>query len=236
MSLLTIIQNAADRLGIVRPSSVVGSADLQIRQILAFANQECRELARGYPWQVLTFETTITATATETQTAAIPSDFDRFVTETFYNRTSKRLLQGPMTAQEWADYKGRTQTQIYDAFRVRGNNLLIAPTPQAGDTYAFEYVSKYWATTASGTTATLSAWAADDNVPLLDDELITDGVVWRFLQRKGLDYAEAFRTYETQKMLLQSRDGGKRRVNMAASRSLPGPFRPTWPDGNWQIT
>ena len=37
MNLLTLIADAADRLGVVRPTSVVGSADQQVRQLLALA-------------------------------------------------------------------------------------------------------------------------------------------------------------------------------------------------------
>ena len=238
MSLLTIIQNAADRLGIVRPSSAVGSADLQIRQLVALSNQEGRELARAHPWQAITIETTFTATATETQTGAIPAGFDRFITGTVFNRTSHRKVTGPMTSMEWAEYKGRSQSPIYDAFRVRGSAMLLAPTPTAGDTYAFEYVSKYWCTTAAGTSGTLDAWSADDNVAVLDEELLTDGLIWRFLRAKGLDYSEAFRTYETQKMLLMARDGGSRPTNIAngGGRNHRGPWKPTFPESSWSIT
>jgi hypothetical protein len=48
-SLLTIIQDVADRIGLVRPSSVIGSSDHQVRQLLALANQEGREQARRHP-------------------------------------------------------------------------------------------------------------------------------------------------------------------------------------------
>ncbi len=234
MSLLTMMEAAADRLGIVRPTVVYASTDQQIRQLLSLANQEGKELARTYPWQAIVFEKSITATATETQTSAIPTDFDRMLSETFYNRTMDRRVVGPMTAQEWAFYKGANATVIYDAFRIRGGNLLLAPTPTAGDTYVFEYVSKYWCTSTGGTTATQSAWAADTDVGILDEELMTLGIIWRFLRAKGLDYSEAFRTYQTQLMLLSGRDGGKRTVNMAGSSRIQR-VGVTVPDGSWSL-
>ena len=154
MSLLTLIQDATDRLGIVRPGSVIGSADQQVRQLLGLANQEGKELARRHTWQSLQKEKTITATATETQTSAIPADFDRFINGTFYNRTLNRRVEGPLTPQEWASYKASTSTVLFDAFRQRGDALLLAPTPNADDSYAYEYVSTYWVATAAASTTT----------------------------------------------------------------------------------
>jgi hypothetical protein len=38
-------------------------------------------------------------------------------------------------------------------------------------------------------------FSADDDLPLLDDDLIYLGVVWRYRYSKGLEYAEDFRIY-----------------------------------------
>jgi hypothetical protein len=236
MTLLIVIQDAADRLGIVRPSSAIGSADQQVRQLVGLANQEGKVLSKRHAWQSLQKEKTITATATETQASAIPADFDRFLNGTFYNRTLNRRVEGPLTPQEWQSYKASTSTVLFDAFRQRGDALLLAPTPNAGDSYAFEYVSTYWvATAAASTTPAQAVWMADTDVGILSEDIMTDGVVWRFLKAKGLDYAEPFRTYEAQVMLAMSKDGGKRSVNMASSRVAPRPGVLV-PDGNWPLS
>ena len=61
------------------------------------------------------------------------------------------------------------------------------------------------------------------------------GVVWRFLKAKGLDYAEPFRTYESQLLLLTAKDGGKRSVQMGRSYDFRRPRVPTFPDGSWNL-
>lgn len=239
MSLLTLVQGAADRLGIVRPSSVVGSADQQVRQLLGLSQQEGKELARRHPWQAITLEKTFAAVATEAQTTGfIPADLDRWVNGTFFNRTANRRVDGPMNAQAWQNYKASVTTVLFDAFRQRGNTLLMAPVPAAGDIYGYEYVSKFWCTTAAGTAPTQSAWLADDDEPVLDEELMTDGVVWRFLKAKGLDYSEPFRTYEMQVMAAMARDGGKPlTVSFAGPSSMRGGVpRPAFPDGSWDLS
>jgi hypothetical protein len=237
MSLLTCVQQAADRLGIVRPSSVIGSSDQQVRQLLGLAQQEGKELARRHPWQAIIKEKTITATASETQSGAIPSDFDRIINGTFFNRTKTRRVEGPMTAQEWQNYKSSVTTVLFDAFRIRGSAMLLAPTPTLSDSYAYEYVSLWWCTTAAGTAPTQSEWTADDDVGSLSEELMTLGIVWRFLKAKGLDYSEPFRSYEMQVGLAMSRDGGKRlSVSFAGPSYMKEPPRPTWPQGSWDLS
>ena len=135
MSLLTMVQNATDSIGIVKPTAVATSADQNVRQLFGLANQELRELARSHDWQNLVKEHTWTAIASEDQGSIAypsPNDLDRFIPTTFYNRTRNRIVSGPLTPQEWQDLKGRAATVVYDAFRQRGNSLLFMPVPTAG--------------------------------------------------------------------------------------------------------
>jgi hypothetical protein len=232
MTLLSIIQNAADRVGLVRPTSGIGSSDTTTRQLVALSQQEGEELARRYPWQAIIKEKTFTAVAQDAQTDAIPTDFDRFVPETFFNRSKRRQLIGPLSAQEWQDQKGRLATTVIDSFRQRGSQILITPTPTAGETYAYEYVSLNWCQSADSDEQ--SEWASDDDLGILDERLITLGVMWRFLRAKGLDYAEAFRTYEMQVAQAIGRDGGSGRIHMGEA-VLRYPSRPIVPDGDWPL-
>lgn len=230
MTLLTLVQNATDRLGITRPTSGVASTDQQVIQLIGFAQQEGKELAKRHAWQVMTKEQTFTSTAAETQTSAIPSDFDRFIDDTFFNRTEKRKLEGPLSPQQWAFHKSVVATTLVEAFRQRGNSILITPTPTAGQTMAFEYVSTQWCESSAGVDQ--SAWAADIDVGLLSEELMTLGVIWRWQKAKGLDYAENFNTYEMQVAQAIARDGGKPTLQIG-SAPRDGARRPLIPDGNW---
>ncbi|HEY5412903.1 MAG TPA: hypothetical protein VIJ94_19475, partial [Caulobacteraceae bacterium] len=73
MSLLTIIQAVSGRLSLPQPSAVAGSADKQVVQLLALANEEGASLARRHPWQALLEEQTFATTATPAQGAALPA-------------------------------------------------------------------------------------------------------------------------------------------------------------------
>lgn len=234
MSLLTIIQDAADRIGIVRPSSVIGSSDTQVRQLVGLAQQEGKALARRGPWQALNTEKTFTATATEEQTNALPADFDRMIEGSFWNRTQDRKVIGPLTPQKWQALKTGLYVLAWDAFRIRGSSLLMNPAPAAGDIMAYEYVSTHWCSSADETT-TRSAWVADDDVGRLDEELMTLGVIWRFLKAKGFDYGEAFRAYEQEVQNRLANDGGSNILDLNGDASGSAVYDPTTPEGYWPL-
>lgn len=235
MSLLTICQNAARRLNIPVPTVVVTSLTDTDLQLFALANEEGKELSRRASWQQLTKEQTFTSVAQETQTGAIPSDFDRILPDTFYNRTRKRQVIGPLNAQDWQAQKALTATVIYDSFRIRGNDILMIPSPQLGDAYAYEYLSKYWVDTDADDAADADAFSADTNSSILDEELITLGVEWRFLKAKGLDYQAHYTAYEMRVMQAISRDGGRTNINMASGSIYNAPRYPGIPEGSWSL-
>jgi hypothetical protein len=234
-TLLSMIQDAADIIGIQRPVGVVAGSDQTTRTFLSCAQREGRALARRWTWQALTKEHTFTSTATTTQATGLPSDWgNRMLSDTFFNRTMKRVVRGPLNPREWQAQQALTAAVLFDAFRIRGNALDLIPTPSAGWTYAYEYVSENWCESALGVEQ--SGWVADTDVPLLDVEAMTLGIVWRFLHSRGLDYAEAMRDYETQVLNLMARDGSRRAVDMTGTRGLGAGARyPLVPEGSWVV-
>jgi hypothetical protein len=229
------MQDITDHIGLPRPTSVIGSSDPQTRLLLRHLNIEGQHLARRHDWQALQKEKTWTAAATQAQTGVLPTDFDRFLGGTFYNRTRNRLVTGPLTPQEWQDYQASLTTLVYDAFRLKGGVLYLLPTPTGTHSYAFEYMSKYWCGPDSGSTPTLTAFAADADLVYLPELLLTMGTVWRFRQARGFDYAEDFRSYETELHRIIGRDGGKRTLNMGAAHDKRVPRAPQAPDGSWSL-
>lgn len=234
MTIATIVSNATDRIAVtLGGTSVFSNPGETARQMRALANQEGTELMRRGSWQVLTKETTFNALAQETQTGVIPEDFDHMLNETFYNRTRKRQVVGPLTPKEWQEQKSIVATVLYDSYRIRGGSVLMIPVPSAGDEYAFEYISNQWVLSTDQEAKT--AFTADSDTSVLDEELITLGVIWRFLKAKGFDYAESFRTYELQVSQALARDGSKRTVNFAQRIDYGRPRYPGIQDGNWNL-
>lgn len=234
MTIATIVANATDRIAVaLGGTSVFSNPGETARQMRALANQEGKELMRRGTWEKLTKEVTFTAIAQEEQTGVVPSDYDHMLNETFYNRTQKRQVVGPLSPKEWQEQKSILATVLYDSYRIRGGSILMIPVPAAGDIYAFEYISNEWVLNTDD--QPLTAFSADTDTSILDEELITLGVIWRFLKAKGFDYAEAFRTYELQVSQALGRDGSKRTVNFAQRVDYGRPRYPGIQDGNWNL-
>lgn len=235
MSLLTICEAAADRIGLERPTQIIGSGVAQARALLAAAQQEGKALARRHDWQRLIKEQTFTATATEEQSGVIPTDFERMIPGSFWNRSQDRRVAGPLSPQRWQLLKSGLIVMPWDSYRIRGNSFLMNPTPTAGDSMAFEYVSTYWCTTSGGTAPTQAAWVNDSDEGILDEELLTLGVVWRFKKARGLEYAEDLQEYELQVARAKGADGGMADLDMGLGDDGSAVIDPYITDGNWSI-
>src|SRR5262245_11591008 len=105
MTLLTIAQAVADEVGLDRPSAIVGSSQPDPQKLLRYATRVTHALMKKIAWQALRREKTFTSVAGETQTGILPADFDRFVPETFWNRSDIQLITGPVPASQWQGLK-----------------------------------------------------------------------------------------------------------------------------------
>ncbi|MBR9900410.1 MAG: hypothetical protein GYB19_10170 [Rhodospirillales bacterium] len=184
MTLLTICQAVADEVQIQRPSVVFGSSDEGARKLLRIAQKVGSKIALSVNWFSLRKELTFTSVAGETQTGILPSDFNRFIAETFWNRSTTQLITGPISPVQWQDLKANTYTGT-PKFTQRGTSISILPALSAGADLAFEYISKNWIDTDSDGEGDASSWTADANDVVIDEELLTLGIIYQFLESEG---------------------------------------------------
>lgn len=230
MSLLTLIQNTCRRVNLTVPNAAAGSTDENIVRLVGLANEEGRSLSARNAWQVMVFEATHTTLAAESQglmTAIAGASFGYIVDGTFWNRTQNRPWI-PVSAQDWQRMKSNSITGPRNYFRIRGGYLIALPTPTAGQTLAFEWVSRNWCESSGGTGQ--SAWAADTDVGRLDEQLMEDGLVWRWKKAQGLEYAEDFNEYEIRVANAIARDGVRKVINFGAL-----PAASNVPEGSWSL-
>ena len=236
MSLLSMVTQVCRRIGITAPNAVYSSADPQIIQLLALANEEGEELSSRYPWQSMHKEANFTTVATERQgnmTTLTGADFRYIVNEAFYNRSLRRPVFGPLSDDQWQNLKAMQINGPWNQYRIRGNQMLFIPVPAAGQSCYFEWQSKNWCSDSTGVT-TRSSWGADDDIGILDETLMLHGLVWRWKQAKGFDYSEDFAKYEALVADAESRDGGKPILtgDMNKYDVYPGVLVPS---GSWSI-
>lgn len=230
MSLLSIIDEACGRMGLPQPTVVIGSSDPQVKQLLTLANVAGRDLAQSYNWQALTGQQTFTTVAANAQPAAFPADFDRFIPNSGFNRTTRRPINGPVTAAQWQALMAQPQLNtVFLVYNERQGSFNVSPAPPAGQTVAYAYVSKNWAKSSGGTPQ--ATFQADTDLTFLDEGTLADSLVWRFLRAKGFSYAEEMATYERNLEQQQARDGGSTSLSLA-----PQPIdinRINLPDGSY---
>lgn len=233
MTLLTIIANTCGRINLPIPTSVVGSTDAQVVQLYTLANKAGYDLAQAFNWQALTEEKTFVTVAASVQPNGLPTDFDRFIPNTFNNRSTRRPIIGPVTSQQWQWLIAQpAYSTVYLMYRERQGQFLIGPPtipPPAGQTIAYEYVSSNWAKSAIGTPQ--AQFQADTDTSFLDETLITDALVWMFLRAKGLSYAEEMSTYQRNLDQQMARDVGSTQL-LLSPRTLDLD-RMNLPDGNY---
>lgn len=233
LSLLSIVQKFYRRTNIgTVPTSVLGSTDQQVLQILALLEEEGADLSGRGDWQALTFEAVHTTTATESQgfietiaTAQKPTRNAKFryiKHNTIWDRTENlpvQVIDGP----GWQAEKGFASTSPRYRARIRERKLYVTPTPPAGNTWAFEYVSWNWIINSAGT-ITYQYFNADTDEILFPEPIVLMGLRWRWKKEKGFDYAEDFVTYEKMIQNELGRQGIKRtlRADTMEKESIPG--------------
>lgn len=153
-------------------------------------------------------------------TYAFPTDFDRFINRTSWDRTNRWEVLGPDSPQidEWhrsgilvtgPRRHARQVGQLPSAYR-------LWPPPGATETVwetVFEYIQNTWVISAGGTGK--STMTVDTDTSLIDPQAIILGVIWRFLRAKQFAYADQFKEWQDYKNSRIAKDGGAQTLSMA---------------------
>jgi hypothetical protein len=211
-TLLQIVQDVCDEIGLQRPAYVVNSTDQQVTQLLALANATGRDLVRMHPWQVLDKQYAFT-TSNGVDTYSLPSDFNRLTNQTEWDRTNHWPLMGPKSAQEWAFLKGGIiSTGPRIRFRVMNNQLNLFPVPSSALNMNLEYNSKNWVTSSDGS---YDKFMADTDTNVFDDQLMVYGIKYKWMQAKGFDATGAKADYALRLSECMAQDEGAPTLAMA---------------------
>ncbi len=169
------------------------------------------------PTQVTINQNCTSANTAETLTFSqtkftLPSDWDRQIDETHWDKTKHWKLIGPETAQQWEWLvSGYIATGPRVRYRIMGNTFQIWPPQGAVASLGFEYVSNAWAV-ASGVAQ--GSFLADTDTCIFPDRLMVLGLKHRYTEAKGLPliYQEA---YNAQKDIAKANDAGAQTLSMA---------------------
>src|SRR2546430_9519036 len=123
------------------------------------------------------------------QDYALPSDYNRILGDTDWDRTNHWPNPGAKTSQEWAAIQGSgIAIAPRNRFRIYNNNLRLVPAPTTATNMSFEYVSNYWVIATGGTAATKATFTVDTDTCIYPDDLMMAGLKYYFLKAKKLDF------------------------------------------------
>jgi hypothetical protein len=164
--------------------------------------------------------TGVTLTFTK-DTFDIPTDFDRYIDQTQWDRRFQWELIGPQSPQ--ADQQQRSGIVAFGPRRKyrqvgrRPSAFRIWPPPSASGEYpgtlVWEYISNQWVNKSDSTFA--STLTANDDETVFPDGLLVLGIKWRFWQAKGFAYADRQAEYIDWLNRESARDGGQRPIGLS---------------------
>ena len=232
MSLLTMCQDASDELGIERPTLIVGSSDETARRLYRLANSVCLDLVARCEWQALRSTVTFTAAATQLQSNVLNAT-DRIVPDTAWDRTNGIPLSGIASPIDWEAKTAFALTAPARWYiRESGTNLKIYPAPVGGETYALEVFSSAYCQSAASVPQT--KWLADTDTGRFSEEMITLGVIYRFLTAENLPSAGAGALFESRLAQEVANDTANPRILVSGdifTGSMRSTGEPTRPKG-----
>lgn len=111
---------------------------------------------------------------------AAPSDFDRVIDDTEWDKTDHWPLLGPSTSQQWEYLRsGWIATGPRAVFRIMADLFQIWPGQANGLYFGFEYISNQWAR-ASGAALSKTAFSVDTDTSIWPDRLMIESLKLRF--------------------------------------------------------
>lgn len=140
---------------------------------------------------------------------SMPTDYDRQIDKTHWNKTNSWEDSGPTSGQNWQWLKtSAAATGPRIRYRIAGNKYQIFPMPTSGIVHRFEYLSTYWVTATGETSPNKASFTVDTDTCIFTDRLMIAGLKLKYFEIKGFDTTAFYRDYLRQLELEQSHDHG----------------------------
>ncbi len=205
-SLATIMDRAARECSVTPPTGWVAATTLTHVELKDFLAETAEEvLDRLDLPNPITNDVTITGDGSASY--SLPSDFKRLVRDDLavYEPTKlRRACVFVPTNGAWTHMVQTGSAGGNRYFRTAGDEssgytIEFYRPLESGSSAIVSYVTKNWLKTVG---VAASSWALDEDTPLIPEQIIRLGVVWRFRRRKGMPYSDLLAEYA-----LGARDG-----------------------------
>jgi len=144
----------------------------------------------------------------------LPSDWDRQVDRTHYDKSKRWEMLGPTDAQQWQFLKSSyISTGPRIRYRILGGYFQVWPAMNTDEYLGFEYMSNQWATSSAGVTQ--SSFLADSDTCIFPDRLMVTALKKKYFEIKGFDSTAFTRDYLQQLSFAKANDSGSATLSFA---------------------
>jgi hypothetical protein len=144
----------------------------------------------------------------------LPSDWDRQIDRTHYDKSKRWEMMGPTDAQQWQFLKSSyISTGPRIRYRILGGYFQIWPAMNTDEYLGFEYMSNQWATSSTGVTQT--SFLADSDTCIFPDRLMVTALKKKYFEIKGFDSTAFTRDYLQQLSFAKANDSGSATLSFA---------------------
>lgn len=220
MTLLSTCQSVAPYIGIAEPDAIVTSSKREHKELLEFAREMAARIAKGHDWQVLSVIGTITGDGTK-EGFDMPDDYDRMLVKSeVWSSSLQTPLSHILDLDEWLGLDIQSFDFVVNAWTLYGGQMQLKPALATGVTAKYFYQSS--SIVRQGSSDLIEEFAADTDTFRLNERLLKLGIIWRWKEAKGQDYAEPMEDYEELKERLIAKDKGSRMITVGRSRRASG--------------
>jgi hypothetical protein len=144
----------------------------------------------------------------------LPSDYETITDRTQWDKTKHWEMLGPEDAQQWQWLKsGYISTGPRVRWRIYGEYFHIWPLMNTQEYLGYEYRSKGWAESSTGTVK--NSFTADTDTTFLDDTIMVLATKLKFFQIKGFDTTSLQQDYERYLSVAKANDKGSATLSFA---------------------
>lgn len=212
MTLLTVAKDVALDVGLEEPVQLFGSTEREHRELIRIAGKALREILNYHEWSVLKKEYTFTGDGV-TRAFSMPADYHRMPKSAgMYSSTQLgSTLAHVIDESEWLRREVNGFTTTLGEWIVYGGQMHFRPAPALGEEIKFFYISDQLVTGKS-------AFTADADTFVMDEELLRLAMVWKWKVEKGMHVGEDLINFQNEASVQAGNDKGSKILTMGNRR------------------
>lgn len=193
--ILEIARDAADMCAVQAPTTLVNPVTQNDQLFASVVKSTLDSLMRSADWQALEREGILCTTAGQKNYALadIAPDIYSIINASLWMEGSMRSVIGGMTQESWRQHKQYHIPVVDVYFKIQNNMIMFLQDPGCLEIH-FGYRSNAVVVDAK-TAEPKSVIGKDTDIPVFDTYLVKLGIIWRWMKRSGMDYAEEYDEY-----------------------------------------